>query len=99
ALDKIAVSGPEYLDYRDQSKLIDGIAAYAFGDTNLSSGGTAERVTAGVVTASFLPLFGSQPALGRNFTDENQKPGQDQVALLSHGLWQRRFGGEPSVLG
>ena len=65
----------------------------------LTGAGSAERVVAGAVTADFFPLLGVQPALGRNFTREEDTPNGPKAAILGHGLWQSRFGGDADVLG
>jgi putative ABC transport system permease protein len=75
------------------------IAAYRGGDMTLTGTGSAERVVAGAVTADFFPLLGVQPALGRNFTREEDTPNGPKAAILGHGLWQRRFGGDADLLG
>jgi len=57
------------------------------------------RVTCAAVESTFLPTFGVQPFLGRNFTAEEDRPNAPKVALLSYGLWQSRFGSDPAVVG
>ncbi|MCW5560230.1 MAG: ABC transporter permease, partial [Verrucomicrobiae bacterium] len=82
-----------------QSQSLARIAAYDGSDMTLTGDGPAERVVSGEVTADFFPLLGIQPALGRNFTQEEDTPNGPRAAILGHGLWQRRFGGDPNVLG
>ncbi|MBN8247651.1 MAG: ABC transporter permease [Verrucomicrobia bacterium] len=82
-----------------QSRSLAGIAAYLGGDRTLTGSGAAARVVTGSVTADFFPLLGVQPALGRHFTREEDTPNGPKSVLLSHGLWQSRFGGDPGVLG
>src|SRR3989442_8983676 len=65
----------------------------------LTGAGQAERVVSGAVTADFFPLLGVQPAGGRNFTQEEDTPNGPRAAILGHGLWQSRFGGDADVLG
>src|SRR5437667_5165891 len=65
----------------------------------LTGAGPAERVVSGAVTADFFPLLGVQPAVGRNFTREEDTPNGPKAAILGHGLWRSRFGGDPDVLG
>src|SRR6185369_5835710 len=67
-------------------------------DMTLTGAGPVERVVSGAVTADFFPLLGVQPALGRNFTQEEDTPNGPRAAILGHGLWQSRFGGDPDVL-
>src|SRR5882672_4947241 len=57
------------------------------------------RVTCAAVESTFLPTFGVQPLLGRNFTPDEDRPDAPKVALLSYGLWQSRFGGDPAIVG
>lgn len=75
------------------------IAAYSGGDLTLTGAGPTERLAAGAVTADFFPLLGVQPALGRNFTREEDTPNGPRAVILGHGLWQSRFGGDANVLG
>ena len=94
-----------YLDLRAQNMSFSDLAAYyAFygaGDTKLSGNGEPERLTAVPVTANFFPLLGVKPQLGRLFNaDEcHARWNAPQVALLSHGLWQRRFAADPTIVG
>ncbi len=98
-LDLIAsVSAPGYIDYRDQTSAFEEIAASSNANYNLTDGGEPERVQGRRVTANFFPLLGVAPALGRPFLAEEDKPEASRVAILSHGLWQRRFGGDPQIV-
>ncbi|MGH9940809.1 MAG: ABC transporter permease [Pyrinomonadaceae bacterium] len=98
-LDLIApVSAPGYVDYRDQTSVFEETAASTNANFNLTDGGEPERVQGRSVTANFLPLLGVAPALGRLFLAEEDQPGAARVAVLSHGLWQRRFGGDPQII-
>jgi putative ABC transport system permease protein len=72
----------------------------AYGESyNLSGAETPENVNGARVGADYFTLLGVQPALGRNFRAEEASPGRENVVLLSHGLWQRRFGGDPGAVG
>ena len=64
----------------------------------LTGSGEPQRLTASGVTGNYFDAFGVAPALGRGFSLENEKTGQDQVTVLSHALWQKRFGGDPSII-
>ncbi|MDQ3257178.1 MAG: ADOP family duplicated permease, partial [Acidobacteriota bacterium] len=98
-LDLIApVSAPGYVDYRDQTSVFEETAASTNASFNLTDGGEPERVQGRGVTANFFPLLGAAPALGRLFFAEEDKPEAARVAVLSHGLWQRRFGGEAQII-
>jgi putative ABC transport system permease protein len=97
--EKTWLSNPEYLDYRDQCSSFEEVAAWTTTNANLTGGHEPERVSVGVLTASLFPVLGVEPVLGRPFSEEEDLPGKDQVAVLSYGLWQRRFGGDPAVIG
>lgn len=92
------IGGHEFSAWREQSKSLAQIAAYGSGDCSLTGRGTAERVRRGDVTASLFPMLGVSPRLGRLFLPEEEVPNGPRVALLSYGLWQRRFGGDPGIL-
>src|SRR5262249_49177048 len=97
-----SVSVPEYLDYRAQTSRPPrraGLAAWSVLTGNLVGGGPPERVSIGAATASFFPLLGVDPQLGRSFEPEEEQVGHDQVVVLTHGFWQRRFGGDPGIVG
>ncbi|MBN9694132.1 MAG: ABC transporter permease [Verrucomicrobia bacterium] len=93
------VSGQEFAAWREQSESLALIAAYGSEDRTLTGSGPAEPVRCGTATASLFPLLGVPPALGRLFVESDEMPQGPQIALLSHGLWQRRFGGDPGILG
>jgi putative ABC transport system permease protein len=98
---RASVSPLDYLDYRAQSTSFEQFAATFTIPTfvNLTGSGTPERLEARVVTGNFFQALGVTAALGRTFLPENEKPGNHQVVVLSHRLWQQRFGGEPSIIG
>ncbi len=93
------IGSTTFLEVRAQSQSLARIAAYSGGEMTLTGAGSAERVVAGAVTADFFPLLGIQPTLGRNFTREEDTPNGPKAAILGHGLWQSRFGGDAHVLG
>jgi putative ABC transport system permease protein len=66
---------------------------------NLTGSGDPERVDLAPVTANFFPLLGVEPALGRNFTADEERVNGPRVAIIGHGLWQRRYGGDSSLVG
>src|SRR5436853_64393 len=90
---------PDYLDYRDQSQSFSGVAAHV--GTPLSfAGDTTERVRGDVVTGNYFAVLGAKPALGRLLQSEDDEAvGASPVAVISHGLWQRAFGSDPSIVG
>jgi len=96
--DRFAFSLANFIDHRDQQTGFEQMAAYNRWNANLTGAGEPERVQVAIVSASFLPLLRVQPLLGRGFMPEEETPGKDNVAVLSYGLWQRRFGADPGIL-
>jgi putative ABC transport system permease protein len=98
--DKTWVSAAEVRDYQQRARQLDAVAAWATSQVNLTGSGDPERVGAGQVTANILDVLGARPLIGRGF-----QPGEDvsgegaAVALLGHGLWQRRYGGDSGIVG
>ena len=87
-----------YVDWKTQSKSFEDVAATAEWTFNLTGDGTPERVAAYGVTANFFPIFGVSPALGRGFTPDDDRPGAHKVAVISHELWQTRYGSDPQIV-
>jgi putative ABC transport system permease protein len=87
------------LDWRDQSSSFDEMAAFIDQRLNLTGGGEPEEVAAQETTPNLFQLLGVRPALGRTLVPGDEESGHDGVAVLSYGLWQRRFGGSPDVVG
>lgn len=88
-----------FVDWKAQQSVFEDMAALTYKSFNLTGGGEAERILAEGVTANFFPLLGAQPSIGRSFIAEEDKPERAKVALLSYGLWQRRYGAEASIVG
>ena len=94
------VSYPDFVDVRDQATSFQGVAGYAFDGFALKTGEGSELLRGARVSANFFEVLGVEPALGRTFRVEEDRPALTRsVAILSHGLWQRRFGGDPKVVG
>ena len=93
------IGSTTFVEAKAQSQSLARIAAYTDGEMTLTGAGAAERIVAGAVTVDFFPLLGVHPALGRNFTREEDTPNGPKAAMLGHGLWQGRFGGDADVLG
>ncbi len=89
----------EYFDWRDQSEAFEQIAGYSTDNFNLTGGDEPERITVARVTANLFPLLGVQPISGRVFMPEEDAPGHGQVVVVSQGFWQRRYGGDPGLIG
>ncbi|MGE0128236.1 MAG: ABC transporter permease [Blastocatellales bacterium] len=91
-------SYPNFQDWRNQNKTFQGMAGVRSLNVNLTGAGEPEELRAATVSSNFFQLMGVGPAQGRGFTAEEEQPGKDKVVILSHGLWQRRFGGDPGIL-
>jgi putative ABC transport system permease protein len=95
-----SVSSPNFLDWRARNQSFEALAATIGENFNLNAGGEIEVVRGAAITADFLPVLGVTPALGRNFLPEEDRPGSaTRVALVTHGFWQRRFGGDRAIVG
>jgi predicted permease len=89
----------DYILWQAESKSFDHLAAFYPGDIYLTGRGEPERLDSVWATANLFPALGVAPQLGRTFTPEEDRPGSAPVAVLSHSFWQRRFGGDPAVIG
>ncbi|HEY0004368.1 MAG TPA: ABC transporter permease [Pyrinomonadaceae bacterium] len=88
-----------YIDWREQNQVFEGMAAVADLSINLTGVGEPERIEGCRVSASLFPLLGVEPQLGRAFLPEEDAPGGNRVVIMSHGLWQRRFGSDMKIIG
>jgi len=97
---RASVSPLDFLDYRNQNKTFEQFAAnYVVPvPVTLTGSGDPERLQASAVTGNYFQTFKVVPVLGRAFTLDNEKTGNDQVAVLSYALWQKRFGGDPQIV-
>jgi putative ABC transport system permease protein len=93
------VSPPDYRDWVEQSRAFDQIAALRSQPSVLTGGALPERVETALISPSAFELLGVKAAQGRTFFPEEAQPGHNRVAVLSYGLWQRRFGADPGILG
>ncbi len=96
---QFSLSPGNYLDFRDHNHSFSGIAAFGGQGLNLSGGTEPERLRGARVTGDFFEVLGSTPFLGRTFTIQETQLGAHHVAILSYGLWQRRFAGNRAALG
>lgn len=95
-----AVSYLDYKDLRDRNQAFDGLMAQRLTLLNLNRDGENEIVPAAVVSGNYFSVLGVDPALGRFFApEEDETPNSHAVAVISYGLWQRRFAGDPTLIG
>lgn len=93
-------SYPDYVDLRNRNDVLDGLVAESVQKFHLNSGNRNEAVVGAIVSGNYFSVLGVQPAQGRAFLpEEDRTPGTHAVTVISHGLWQRRFGGDPGIIG
>ena len=98
-LQKFWLSPPELLDIQREAKSWEAIGAWAPGGQNVGTESEPLRVVSAGITRSLIDVLGVQPQLGRNFTAEEDLNGGPRVAIISHGLWQKGFGGASDIIG
>jgi len=89
----------DFQDVQQSAKTLEYVATVQRSGTIITEGGDPERVIGAAVSADYFPLLRVKPILGRAFTSEEDKPGASPVVLLSEGLWRRRFGSDPNIIG
>ncbi|MFZ3216072.1 MAG: ABC transporter permease [Candidatus Acidiferrales bacterium] len=94
-----SISYPNFLDWQRTNSVFTSIAAYRGDDFVITGKGEAERVRVGMVSAGFFETLGVHPARGSVFTADEDRLGAAPVAVISAGLWQRKFGSEPDIVG
>jgi putative ABC transport system permease protein len=99
ARDRNIVSPANFLQWRDQNKVFEQLAAFQDVRLNLTGVGDPEELPVQRITANLFPMLGVAASPGRNFTNDEDSPAAERVAILSHRLWQRRFNGDPQVIG
>jgi putative ABC transport system permease protein len=98
AIEGSAASYPNFVDWRAQNRVFESIALYTNQSFTLTNGKEAIHIQGEAVSADLFRLLGIQPILGRTFLANEDEPG-NRVAILSHALWQRRFGSDPAIVG
>jgi putative ABC transport system permease protein len=88
-----------FLDWQTQNQVFENLAAFRWRDYSLTGGDAPEQVIGNSVTTNMFATLGVQPILGRDFLPEEGQAGKENVVILSHGLWQRRFGAAPDIIG
>ncbi len=100
ALNLPAISYPNYRDFRDRNNSFSGMMVYRYTPLGLSHNGVNERVWGYLATGNYFEVLGVKPALGRFFTpDDDRAPGGHPIAVLTYDCWQKRFAGDPQVIG
>ena len=94
-----AVAYPDFVEWKRQNHVFAELAAIQFDQFNVTGPEEAERILGARVSAGFFPLLGVSPMRGRALLPEEDSPGGNRVVILSQGLWQRRFGSKPDILG
>src|SRR5207247_2490627 len=95
-----SVSYPDYVAYRDDTKVFSGLAAYAQRSMSLVVNGESGRVYGELVTGNYFDVLKANPALGRGFSaEEDRAPGTSPVVVISNTLWRQRFNSDPNVVG
>jgi len=97
--DRYPFSLPEFCDYRDRNRTLEGFAGFTNWSGNLGGEENTERIPGLRVSANLFDVLGVAAALGRTLRPADDVPGNEKVVVLSHGLWQRRFGGDAKVIG
>jgi len=97
-LDEMSISYPNFTDWRNQNHVFEKIGVYNRNSYNLTGYGEAERILTGQVSADLFSALRVNAMIGRVFTNDEDKPGAAPVVVLSYALWQRRFGGQNSIL-
>jgi putative ABC transport system permease protein len=93
------VSPANFFDWQQQSNSFQEMAAFHDAAFNLTGEGNPEEIPAQVTSGNLLTMLGTEAALGRVYTKDEAEPGRDDVIVISHGLWQRRFGGASDIIG
>jgi predicted permease len=96
---KGSISYPNFLDWQRDNRSFEAMAAYRWTDGSITGVDQPENVPARRVSATFFPILGVNPILGRNFTPEEDRRGVSPTALISEGLWKRKFGSDRNVIG
>ena len=97
--DQNVINLGNYFDWKEQNRVFEDMATFFDTNANLTGSGEPEEIPAQIASANLFSVLGVNPILGRTFTAEDGREGAARVAVLSYGLWQRRFGGDASVIG
>jgi putative ABC transport system permease protein len=93
------VAPANFADWRNETRSFSDMAAAEYWTPSLTGGDNPEEIDGLRITSRMLPMLGVSPIVGRFFTADEELPGNEHVAIISYGLWQRQFGGEPGIVG
>jgi predicted permease len=93
------LSGPDFLDWENQSQVFENLSALTFSDKNLTDVGRPMALKTWKVTTNYCQTMGIKPILGRGFLSEESIEGNHKVVILNHDLWQQKFGADPKIIG
>jgi putative ABC transport system permease protein len=88
-----------FFDWKEQNRVFEDMAAFGGASVNLTGDGEPEKIPSQIATTNLFNILGVKPILGRTFAPDEGRPGQPGVVVISFGLWQRRFGGDPRIIG
>jgi putative ABC transport system permease protein len=97
-IEGMSVSYPNFIDWREQNSSFENLGVFRRQSYSLTGSGEPERLVGSMISADVFEVLKVAPAYGRVFTGDEDKAGSTPVVVLSHGLWQRRFGGDPSII-
>jgi putative ABC transport system permease protein len=95
----MGVSFPNFLDWKEQNRVFEDIAAYDEDTYTVTGGGEPEQVPGARISSGLFEIVGVSPLMGRTFRADEDRPNNDTVVILSYGLWQRRYGANPNIIG
>ena len=98
-MQEVNASPATYFTFREESRTFQDIGLWRYDSVNITGTGEPEQIDALDITDGLLPILGGQPIRGRWFTHKDDSPGSPKTVILSYGYWQRKFGGDPSVVG
>jgi predicted permease len=96
---KGSISYPNFIDWQGESRTFEAMAAYRWADGNITGTGPAENVPAQHISATFFPILGVRPIMGRNFSADEDRRGANPTIMISEGLWKRKFASDPNIIG
>ena len=98
-MEKLRPSPPEFVDFREQNHTFQDVAASGTVEFNFLNGDIAERVVGARVSSNLFSVLGVKPVIGRDFQPGEDQVGASRLVIVSHGFWQRNFGGQSSAVG